>query len=120
MSLGRANARAWMIPAKLSVLAITSAGALSWGTVTAEDRMPPNILLIYVDDWGWQDAGFMGSRYYEGQKFLTRLAVSWRGKTVKGFFPLRAPEYGRIWSNALNRWGSDTGSRRPESGASPA
>ena len=42
--------------------------------------------------------------YYEGQKFLTRLAVSWRGKTVKGFFPLRAPEYGRIWSNALNRW----------------
>ena len=23
--------------------------------------------------------------YYEGQKFLARLAVSWRGKTVKGF-----------------------------------
>ena len=44
--------------------------------------------------------------YYEGQKFLTRLAVSWRGKTVKDFFPLRAPEYGRIWSNALNRWDS--------------
>jgi arylsulfatase A-like enzyme len=26
---------------------------------------PPNIVLIYVDDLGWRDAGFMGSTYYE-------------------------------------------------------
>lgn len=25
----------------------------------------PNILLIYIDDLGWKDAGFMGSDYYE-------------------------------------------------------
>ena len=25
----------------------------------------PNILLIYIDDLGWKDVGFMGSRYYE-------------------------------------------------------
>ena len=28
-------------------------------------RRPPNILFILVDDMGWRDAGFMGSRYYE-------------------------------------------------------
>ncbi len=33
--------------------------------VATSHESPPNILLIYVDDWGWQDAGFMGSRYYE-------------------------------------------------------
>ncbi len=26
---------------------------------------PPNVVLIYVDDMGWKDLGFMGSRYYE-------------------------------------------------------
>ncbi len=42
--------------------------------------------------------------YYDGERFQSRLAVSWRGETVKGFFPLRAPEYQKIYSNALNRW----------------
>ena len=42
--------------------------------------------------------------YYDRGKFQSRLAVSWRGETVKGFFPLRAPEYQRIVSGALNRW----------------
>ncbi|MBX2821021.1 MAG: sulfatase [Rhodothermaceae bacterium] len=26
---------------------------------------PPNIVLIYIDDLGWRDLGFMGSTYYE-------------------------------------------------------
>lgn len=26
---------------------------------------PPNILFIYLDDYGWRDAGFMGSDFYE-------------------------------------------------------
>jgi len=30
----------------------------------AADR-PPNILLIYIDDLGWKDVAYMGSRYYE-------------------------------------------------------
>ncbi|MEL7119049.1 MAG: sulfatase [Bacteroidota bacterium] len=25
----------------------------------------PNVILIVVDDWGWKDAGFLGSQYYE-------------------------------------------------------
>ena len=28
-------------------------------------QTPPNILLINVDDLGWTDFGFMGSRFYE-------------------------------------------------------
>jgi arylsulfatase A-like enzyme len=26
---------------------------------------PPNIVLVYIDDMGWRDAGFMGSTFYE-------------------------------------------------------
>ena len=31
------------------------------------DALPekPNILFIYLDDFGWKDAGFMGSDFYE-------------------------------------------------------
>lgn len=28
-------------------------------------RKPPNIVFIFIDDMGWRDVGFMGSRYYE-------------------------------------------------------
>ncbi len=28
-------------------------------------RKPPNIVFIYIDDMGWRDVGFMGSKYYE-------------------------------------------------------
>ncbi len=31
----------------------------------AQPPAPPNFVLIYVDDLGWRDAGFMGSTYYE-------------------------------------------------------
>ena len=37
----------------------------------ASDR--PNILFIYLDDFGWRDAGFMGSDFYETPE-LDRLA----------------------------------------------
>jgi len=28
-------------------------------------KRPPNIVFILIDDFGWKDAGFMGSTYYE-------------------------------------------------------
>ncbi|MEX2580860.1 MAG: sulfatase [Verrucomicrobiales bacterium] len=33
------------------------------GSLLAEDK--PNLLFIYLDDYGWRDAGFMGSDFYE-------------------------------------------------------
>ena len=37
-------------------------------------QRPPNVVLIYVDDMGWRDVGFMGSRYYE-TPHIDRLAA---------------------------------------------
>ena len=33
--------------------------------VVAEQPQPPNLLFIFLDDFGWRDAGFMGSDFYE-------------------------------------------------------
>ena len=33
------------------------------GDVSAGDR--PNVLFVLLDDFGWKDAGFMGSDFYE-------------------------------------------------------
>ena len=45
-------------------------------SVNGADPEPgrPNILLIYIDDLGWKDVGFMGSDYYE-TPHLDRLAA---------------------------------------------
>ncbi len=37
------------------------------------DPEKPNIVFIYIDDLGWKDVGFMGSRYYE-MPHIDRLA----------------------------------------------
>ena len=42
------------------------------GTVSGATR--PNILLVYIDDLGWKDVGFMGSDFYE-TPHLDRLAA---------------------------------------------
>ncbi|MHC4542321.1 MAG: sulfatase-like hydrolase/transferase, partial [Planctomycetota bacterium] len=51
----------------LSSYALAAAGCgLSGRTSQANvGRRPPNIVFIFIDDMGWRDVGFMGSRYYE-------------------------------------------------------
>ena len=33
--------------------------------LTAQADQPPNILFIYLDDFGWKDTSYMGSDFYE-------------------------------------------------------
>lgn len=46
---------------------------LSIGCLFAQQAERPNILFIYLDDFGWRDTGFMGSDFYE-TPHLDRLA----------------------------------------------
>jgi arylsulfatase A-like enzyme len=46
-------------------------GAMAVPVLASDSR--PNILLIYIDDMGWRDVGFMGSDFYETPN-LDRLA----------------------------------------------
>ena len=58
--------------------------SIRWGTALAialalcsgcaEKPPSPNIVLIYIDDLGWRDVGFMGSTYYETPN-IDRLAA---------------------------------------------
>ncbi len=42
-----------------------AAAALGRTAARAARSRPPNVLFILIDDMGWRDVGFMGSRYYE-------------------------------------------------------
>jgi arylsulfatase A-like enzyme len=46
-------------------LALVSLTAILAGNIQAKPPKAPNILLINIDDLGWRDVGFMGSKYYE-------------------------------------------------------
>lgn len=64
--------KAGLIPAAL-------AGLMPTGSVASEQNPSgktsrPNILVILVDDYGWMDCGFMGSRLYETPN-IDRLAA---------------------------------------------
>lgn len=48
------------------------AGALLLACGT--DAISPNVVIIYIDDLGWRDLGFMGSEYYE-TPHIDRLAA---------------------------------------------
>lgn len=45
--------------------AVFTMAVLMAGNAQAETRSKPNIVLINIDDLGWRDVGFMGSKYYE-------------------------------------------------------
>ncbi len=47
--------------------AVVAAGSRALGAASESDTPArrPNILLIYIDDLGWKDVGYMGSLYYE-------------------------------------------------------
>jgi arylsulfatase A-like enzyme len=60
---------------------LTAAGAGSaWALLMAgaecraREKRPPNFVFILVDDLGWRDVGFMGSRFYETPQ-IDRLAA---------------------------------------------
>lgn len=58
---------------KAPLLCLILIFAAGWtGAGNAGER--PNLLLIYIDDLGWKDTGFMGSDYYETPN-LDRLAA---------------------------------------------
>lgn len=49
----------------LRLLAPFLALGAGWGQQSVQGPIqPPNVILIVVDDMGWRDAGFMGSKFY--------------------------------------------------------
>ncbi len=46
------------------VLALIAFGLLS-PSLLAESQQQPNVLFVFLDDYGWRDCGFMGTDYYE-------------------------------------------------------
>ena len=47
-------------------LLLTGLGmCLAWVACQSPSQSPPNIILLYVDDLGWRDPGFMGNRFHE-------------------------------------------------------
>ncbi len=48
----------------IPAITLTVVACLSGNSRPAVDKRP-NILLVNIDDMGWRDVGFMGSRYYE-------------------------------------------------------
>ncbi|MFH1719351.1 MAG: sulfatase-like hydrolase/transferase, partial [Planctomycetota bacterium] len=47
--------------------AFAAAGCTLAGSSTQAraDRKRPNIVFLFIDDMGWRDVGFMGSKYYQ-------------------------------------------------------
>ncbi len=54
--------RLFMFLTSVVVMICSQSAQISQG---AEGRVAPNIVLIFIDDMGWKDAGFMGSDFYQ-------------------------------------------------------
>jgi len=57
----------------------------------AAPKKPPNIVFIMLDDWGWQDAGFMGSDYYQTPHIDKLAQTSYRFNQAYSASPNCAP-----------------------------
>ena len=51
--------------ALLCVCGLVTSMTTNAATEEAASSEPPNILFVYLDDFGWKDTGFMGSDFYE-------------------------------------------------------
>jgi hypothetical protein len=58
-------------------------GLLSPTPGAAAGQRPPNIVLVFIDDLGWRDVGFMGNQFIETPA-LDRLAQQGRGLCPPG------------------------------------
>ena len=68
---------------KAGLIPVVLAGLIPAASAAPDKAMPekgsrPNILVILVDDYGWMDCGFMGSRLYETPN-IDRLAARGTG-----------------------------------------
>jgi arylsulfatase A-like enzyme len=67
------NRRTFLRQCSAGALAL-AAGGMGAGRTAADTSRTPNFVFILVDDMGWRDVGFMGSRYYETPN-IDRLAA---------------------------------------------
>lgn len=54
-----------MKSSRINQTTIAAISLLLAGNAVAKPTLKPNIILINVDDMGWRDVGFMGSKFYE-------------------------------------------------------
>lgn len=55
----------FLVGTRVLVFLFLIVGFVLGGARTLVAEEPPNILFIYLDDFGWKDASFMGSDFYE-------------------------------------------------------
>jgi arylsulfatase A-like enzyme len=67
------NRRTFLRQCSAGALAL-AAGGMGAGRTAADTSRTPNFVFILIDDMGWRDVGFMGSRYYETPN-IDRLAA---------------------------------------------
>ena len=58
-----------------ALLLLTTAVCFNAGRVSAREPAGPNVVFFFIDDMGWTDLGYSGSKYYESPH-VDRLAAS--------------------------------------------
>jgi len=64
---------------------------------------PANIVFIMLDDWGWQDAGFMGSDYYQTPHIDSLAKTSYRFNQAYSASPNCAPTRAALMSGQYSQ-----------------